>query len=157
MQHNKYFYHQDVKIYCATNQIPELKFLRPHNKPHCVSGIGKHYNISFDPKLGHNTCAILRIPCACTLCTSIIDQPLIKGLKSKKQYLYQTVQYFTYWYVLGYFNNWNIMQLSHKATSIEEIDKIHQVVLDGISDNIAVLVQNDKYGAINLTYTTTMG
>ena len=119
MQYNKYFYHQDVKIYCATNQFPELKFLMPHNKPHGVRGIGKHYNMSFDPKLGHKTCAIRQITCVCNLCTYIIDQILIKGLKSKKQSLYQTVQYFTYWYVLGYFNNWNIMQLSHKATSIE--------------------------------------
>ena len=59
--------------------------------------------------------------------------------------------------MLGYFNNWNIIQLSHKATSCEEIDKINQVVLDVISDNMAALVQTGKYGAINKTYTTAMG
>ena len=37
------------------------------------------------------------------------------------------------------------------------MDKIHQVLLDIISDNMAALVQNDTYGAINTTYTTTMG
>ena len=53
MQHNKYVEHQDVNIYCATNQFPELKFLGPQKKPHGVSGLGKNYNIRFDTKLGH--------------------------------------------------------------------------------------------------------
>ena len=32
---------------------------------------------------------------------------------------------------------------------------MHQVVLDGISDSIALLVESVKYGAINTTHTTT--
>ena len=59
--------------------------------------------------------------------------------------------------MLGSFNNWNIIQLSQKAISTEGIDKIHQVVQDGISDNMATLVQTVIYGTINTTYTTTMG
>ena len=62
----------------------------------------------------------------------------------------------TYWTVLGSFNNFNIIKLSHKAISSEKIDKIHQVVLDGIIDNMATLAQTDKYIVINITYTTTM-
>ena len=58
MQHNKKFDNQDVKMYCATNQFPELKFLGTHNKPHGVHGLGKHYHIRFDTKLGHGICAI---------------------------------------------------------------------------------------------------
>ena len=54
------------------------------------------------------------------------------------------------------FNNWNIIQFAHKATSSEYIDKIHQVVLEGITDNIATLVRNGQYGATNTTYTTAM-
>ena len=49
------------------------------------------------------------------------------------------------------------MQLQHKATQSEEIDKFYQIVLDGISDNMDVLVKNGKYGAISTTDTTTMG
>ena len=56
--------------------------------------------------------------------------------------------------MLGSFNNCNIVQLSHKATSSEEIDKMNQVVLDDVSDNIAELVKTGKYGAINTTDTT---
>ena len=49
----------------------------------------------------------------------------------------------------GYFNNWNIIQLSQKSTPSVTFDEIHQVVLDGISDNMASLVESGKYGAIN--------
>ena len=34
---------------------------------------------------------------------------------------------------------------------------MHQVVPDGISDNMALLVESGKYGAINTTNTTTNG
>ena len=59
--------------------------------------------------------------------------------------------------MLGSFNNCNIILLSHKETPSEEIEKNHQVVLDRISDNMAALVQTDKYGELNTTYTTKMG
>ena len=59
--------------------------------------------------------------------------------------------------MLGYFNNWAILKLSHESTSSEEIDKIYQVVLDAISDNMAALVQTGQYGAINTIDTATMG
>ena len=38
-----------------------------------------------------------------------------------------------------------------------EFDKIHQVVIDVISDNMASLVQSDKYVAIDTSDTTTNG
>ena len=54
---------KDVKIYCNTNKFPALPFCGPHSKPHGARGIGKHYHLSFDPKLGMGKCAICRIPC----------------------------------------------------------------------------------------------
>ena len=59
----------------------------------------------------------------------------------------------THWKVLEYFNNWNIIQLSQKSTSSDAFDKINQVVIDKISDNMASLVQLGKYVAINTTDT----
>ena len=47
--------------------------------------------------------------------------------------------------------------MSSKSTSSETVDAIHQVVLDGISDNMASLVKSGKYGAINTTDTSTNG
>ena len=110
----------------------------------------------FHPKLVLGTCEIHCIPCACTSCTYILDQLWIPGFTAYQQPCYQPVQDFKYWPVLGSFNNFNIIKLSHKAISSEKIDKIHQVVLDGIIDNMATLAQTDKYIVINITYTTTM-
>ena len=56
----------------------------------------------------------------------------------------------------GSFKNWNIITLSHKATSNEDFEEIHQIFLDGISDNMASLVQSGKHGAINKTDKTKM-
>ena len=96
------------------------------------------------------------ISCACTSCNSILDQPRITGFPAHQHPCYKIVNSFTYWPVLGFFNSCNILKLSHKATSSEENDKIHQVVLYVISKNMAALVQTYEYDAINTTYTTTM-
>ena len=45
-----------------------------------------------------------------------------------------------YWPLLGPFKNWNIIQLSQKLTTYDAFDEIHQVVLDGISDDMASFV-----------------
>ena len=83
------------------------------------------------------------------------DKPWISGIPSDEQERYKPVTKCTYWTVLGSFNNWNIMQLSHKSTPYDALYKIHQVFLDGISDNMALLVESGKYGAINTTDTAT--
>ena len=56
---------------------------------------------------------------------------------------------------IAVFNNWNIIQLSHNSTPYDVFDEFHQVLLDGISDNMASLVQSGKYDAINTTVTET--
>ena len=63
----------------------------------------------------------------------------------------------SYWPVIGSFNNWNIITLSHRATTSETFEDINQIILDGISDSITSLVQYVKYDAINTTETSTMG
>ena len=75
MQNNEYAKHQYVNIYCATNQFPDFSCCVPHNKPHGLSGLGKNYHMRFDPKLGHGTCEVCHITCACMKYISIIYQP----------------------------------------------------------------------------------
>ena len=87
----------------------------------------------------------------------MLDKPWISGISSDKQERYKPVTKCTYWPLLGAFNNWNIILLSSKLTSSDTFDEIHQVVLDGISDNMASLVESGKYGAINTTDTSTNG
>ena len=85
----------------------------------------------------------------------MLDKPLIYDILSKKQARYQPVTNYTYWPVLGSYNNWNIIEITPKSTPFEVFDKIHQVVLDGISENMASLVQSVMYGSINTDDTTT--
>ena len=144
-----------MRIYCNTNQYPALPFCGPHSKPHGTRELSKHYHLSFDQKLGNGVYAIHRILCACVACTSMIYKPWISGIPSNEQERYKPVTKFTYWPVLGYFNNWNMIPLSQKSTPSNAFDEIYQVVLDGISDNISLLVESVKYGSINKTYTTT--
>ena len=54
-------------------------------------------------------------------------------------------------------NNWYIIELSSKSTSSETFDEINQVVLESKSDNMASLVEFNKYRAINTTDTSTNG
>ena len=157
MQNNKDVEHQEVKMYCVTNKIPEFQFLGPHKKPHVVRGLGKHYHVRFDPKIGHGACAMHHTPCGINMCTSMLENPWVTGMTEHQQPRYQPIKYCTYWPVLGYFNKWNILQLSLEATYSEKIDKTHQVVLYGIIDNMASLLQTGRYCAINTIYKTTMG
>ena len=71
---------KDVKMYCETNQFPELPFCGPYSKPHGVRGMSKHYHLRFYPKLGMGVCPIRRIPCACVACTSMLEKPWISGI-----------------------------------------------------------------------------
>ena len=87
----------------------------------------------------------------------MLDKAWISGMLQDKQYCYKPVTKCTYWPVLGAFKNWNIIELSSKSTSSDTFDEIHQIVLDGISDNMASLVKSGKYGAINTTDTSTNG
>ena len=130
-----------VNIYCNTNQFPALSFCGTHTKPHGARGLIKHYHLRFDPKLGNGVYKIFHIPCGCFACTSMIYKPWISGIPSDKQEGYKPVTNCTHWSVLGPFNNWNIILLSHKSTPYDVFDEIHQVVLDEISDNMDLLVK----------------
>ena len=83
----------------------------------------------------------------------MLDKTWISGIQPEEQEHYKPVTKCTYWPVLGYFNNWDIIKISQKSTSSETVDKIHQVVIDVISDNMASLVESGKYGYINTTDT----
>ena len=75
-------------MYCAKNQFPEFQLFRPHNKIHVARGLAKHYHVHFDPRLGYFTCTIRKIPCACSFCTSILDQTQIPDMPAQQQPCY---------------------------------------------------------------------
>ena len=84
----------------------------------------------------------------------MLDNPWIYSISLDKQEHYKPVTNCTYWPVLGSFNNWNIIELLPKSTSSDTFDEIHQVFLDGISNNMALLVESGTYGSINTTDTS---
>ena len=59
----------------------------------------------------------------------------------KKKERYQPITKCNYWPVLGSLKNCNIILLSQKSTPYDAFEEIHEVVLDGISDNMASLVE----------------
>ena len=124
VQDNTDVEHQDARMYCNTNQFPELSFCGPHYKPHCERGLIKHYHLIFYPKLGNGICSIFRIPCACVACTSILDKPWISGIPTYEKQQYKPVTKCTYWPVLWSFKNWNIIKLSQKSTSSDTFDSV---------------------------------
>ena len=106
--------YKDLKMYCDTNRFPASSFCGPHPKPNGARGLSKHYLLRFDTKIDHGICVICRIPCDCVGCTSMLDKPWIYCTPSSKQERYQPVTNFTYWPVLGSYNNWNTIELTPK-------------------------------------------
>ena len=149
--------HKYIKRFFNKNQFPSLKFCGPQTKPHGIRGLSKHYHIRFDPKLVHDIYLIHHIPCVCAEFTSMLEINWVHGFPPQQQPLYQPVTHCTYWLVIRSLKKWNIITLSYKATTHEAFEDVNQIVFDGISDNVALLVQSGKYGAINTTDTTTMG
>ena len=157
VQDNADVAHQDVIMYCNKNKYPKLTFCGSYSKPRSIRGLKKNNHFRFGPKLGNGICAISRITCACVACTSMLDQPWISGIHSKKQARYQPVTYCTYWPVLGSYNSWNIIEVTPKSTTYDAFDEINHAVFDRISENMASLVQSSMYGVSNKHDTTTNG
>ena len=68
--------------------------------------------------------------------TSTLDKICTPAVPPHQQPYYQPVKYLTYCTVLGSFHNCNVIHFSDKVASSEDIDKIHQVALYSISDNM---------------------
>ena len=85
VQDNADVEHQDVKIYCKTIQFPESSFCGPHSKTHSAKGLSKHSYLRFYQKIGMGICEILRIPCACVACSSMLDKLCISGIPTDPQ------------------------------------------------------------------------
>ena len=84
-------------------------------------------------------------------CTTVLYRPRSPDLPHTAQPIYNLVFDCTYWPVLGTYNNWNITNFKNNCTSSEDFDKINRVVLDGIIDNMKLLVNTGKYNTINKT------
>ena len=120
--------HQDVKMYRNTNQFLALPFFS-HYKPHGARELSNYYHLRFDPKIGNIVCETCRIQCACVPWTSMLDKTWISDVPSYEKERYKPVTKCNYGPVLGYLNNWNIIQLSQKSIPSDAFDEINEVVV----------------------------
>ena len=77
----------------------------------------------------------------------MLDKHWYPGVSHMEQPLYKPILDCIYWPVLGSFKNWNIIIFTNKIGFSEDFSYIHNIVLGGISDNMASLLQTEKYGA----------
>ena len=78
----------------------------------------------------------------------MLDKHWIYCIQSTKQARFEPIINCTYWPVLVPYNNWTIIDLTPKSIPSEAFYEIHQVFIDGISENMASLVQSGMYGDI---------
>ena len=144
-------------MFCDATQFLSFPLCGNHAKPHRVRGLRNHYHIKLDTNLGYGTCVISQISCVFNSCTSMLYKLWSPGVAPSHQTRCRHVQYCTYCLVLGCFIKWNILIISNKNTTSEDLDQIYQFVLDGISHNISSQVQYSKYISVNTTYPTILG
>ena len=121
--------HTTVKIPCATTQFTLLKFCGMPVKTNGVWGTRKNYHLIFDHKVGYGKCAIQPITFSCAACNQMLNIPWYPGVYPTQQPHYQSVVCFTYWYVLGFFNSWNIIKFTNITTSSEDCDEVLKIYL----------------------------
>ena len=113
---NSDFYHKKLNFFVIQPSFHHCNFV-VHAKSYVSRGLINHHDIKFNTKLVHVICTILQIPCACYECKYMLDKPWVSGSPPQQQMRYQKVHDYTYWQLLGCFNNWNIIKLSHKSTT----------------------------------------
>ena len=86
----------------------------------------------------------------------MLDNPWALGVDRTKQTIYQPIVDYTYWPMFGFFINWKTIQFNNKNESVEDLYKVHKIVLDNISANMVSLVQTGKYGAAHAEYPKTL-
>ena len=118
---NSDVYHLCVKISCNLTQFPALAFCGINNTPHVVHGLEKHYNRHFDPKLTQVICEVLRIPCSCIYCTSLLEKSWSPGVLHAEKPRYQLVLDWIYWTVLLSFKNGALLNSSIKLYPMKNL------------------------------------
>ena len=62
-------------------------------------------------------------------CTNVLDKPWAPDVDHGQKSCYQPLVDFTYWYMLGTFNNCNIVQFTNKNASSEDFDEVNKIFL----------------------------
>jgi hypothetical protein len=97
------------------------------------------YNLRADPDLGLGRVAVRRIPCACEACRHQFNQDWDPNVEAAEQKRYASSTTCILWEIFEGLNDWNIVQLlPGNDNDEEEIQTIHQIVLDAKADSLCV-------------------
>jgi hypothetical protein len=103
-----------------------------------------------DPKLTEGQCAMRRIPCLCEECTKQLDKDWIPQVPAADQPRYGKVERCKYSNILGSYNDWIIMPFKHGVDNSEEdMDDIHQMILNSIAGQMAATIEKNSFGVVN--------
>ena len=122
------------------------------------NGLMMHYNLRFDPDLGTGWAAVRRIPCACDACIEQLKLPWNRQLNLKQQPHYAPGnQQCKYWPIFEGLNDWIIIKLVDKleCTNMNEEEEVHTETLNCLTTAMAEKVQEEFYGAMMTSDTST--
>ena len=94
-----------------------------------VHGLEKHYNRHFDPKLTQGICEVLRIPCSCIYCTSLLEKSWSPGVLHAEKTQISACFRLNILNCVTLFQKWSIIKFINKIISNEEFDDIHNTFL----------------------------
>jgi len=140
------------------SKFPALNIAEGRKKIHGSGTVLSHYHYRFDPDIGYGKCAMRRIPCLCVQCTNQLDKEWIPGVDAEDQARYAPVRNCKYHGILGDYNNWIIMSFKKSSDcSEEDIENLHNDLLEHIGTNMGLCIKDYSFGAVNTTDSRTEG
>ena len=142
--------HNQIKMTWNKKKFPKLNVIHGKSKIRGSETVLSHYHYRMDPKLGKSKCAMRRIPCLCLACSNQLDLDWIPGTSPSQQPRYQMATGCKYASILGHYNKWLIMDLlPGEDTDLDELNIIHQDILNSLAHNLASTITENSYGSVN--------
>ena len=123
-----------------------------HNKTHMEYSVWVKITIYYYTQNWKNSSVIYIFkPYCCLDCTNMLCNTWTPSLPHILQPCYQYVTVFVYWCLFFTYNKWKTVNFNNKYTSSEQLNDIHKVVLDAISNNMDALIDIGRFIAISTT------
>ena len=130
--------------------LQSLNFINGKTYPYGSKVILRHYNFQSDPKLGPGIVVIRRIPYNCHASTTILYLSWDSKIKEAvNQPRYGIVYNWKYSQILGFHNNWIIINSLDGGTYEEIHEHINRTIFDGNVMNMPLIIMEGKYSAID--------
>ena len=139
-----------MKIRCNIKLFTSLNVIIGKTSSYTSKGILRNYHYWSDPKLGPGFIPNRSIPFSCHACTTILSIHWDSKIKEViNQPRYGRVYSCRYSQIVGYHNNWILMNFLDDGIDEEYYKKSNLIILDGNMMNISLNIMKVKYGAID--------